>query len=110
MLGGLADFKLIRAGRLIDGRGGPPIDAGAILIEGSRIRAVGPQSQVAAPAGAPVEVSDYPDKTVLPGMVDAHTHHNGFGDGRLGDVLATLPDEVRLSSQPATRGPACSQA
>jgi imidazolonepropionase-like amidohydrolase len=27
-------------------------------------------------------------------MVDCHTHHNGFGDGRAGDELVTLPDEV----------------
>ena len=51
-----AEFKLIRAGRLIDGLGGPPIDAAAVLIEGSRIRAVGPQGDVTAPPGAPVEV------------------------------------------------------
>ena len=30
----------------------------------------------------------------MPGMVDCHTHHNGFGDGRLGDDLVKLPDEV----------------
>ena len=88
------DYKLIHAGLLIDGRGGPPIERSAILIDGSKIRAVGPQSDVAAPEGSTVQVLDYPDKTVMPGMVDCHTHHNGFGDGRLGDDLAGLPDEV----------------
>ena len=87
-------FTLIRAARLIDGTGRPPVENGAVLIEGPTILAVGPTDQVAAPEGAPVEVLDFGDKTVMPGMVDCHTHHNGFGDGRPGDDLARLPDEV----------------
>jgi len=87
-------YKLIKAGRLIDGKGGPPIEHGALLIQGSKISAVGPEKDVVAPEGASVNVFDYPGKTVMPGMVDCHTHHNGFGDGRMGDDLATLPDEL----------------
>ena len=88
------DFKLVRAGLLIDGLGGPPIELGAVLTRGSEIVAVGRQQDVAAPEGARVQILDYPGGTVMPGMVDCHTHHNGFGDGRAGDDLATLPDEV----------------
>ena len=88
------DFKLIKAGRLIDCGGGPPIDRGAVLIQGDKIVAVGTDQKVVAPEGAVVETFEYPGKTLMPGMVDAHTHHNGFGDGRAGDQLATLPDEV----------------
>ena len=88
------DFKLIRTGLLIDGLGGPPIERGAVLTRGSTIVAVGRQQDVAAPEGARVHVLDHPSGTVMPGMVDCHTHHNGFGDGRAGDDLATLPDEV----------------
>ena len=87
-------FQLIRAGRVLDCTGGPAIDNGAVLVEGSKIRAVGRRGDIAAPEGAQVEIYDYPDKTVLPGMVDCHTHHNGFGDGRFGDELVSLPDEV----------------
>ena len=88
------DFKLITAGHLIDSRGGPAIENGAVLIQASKISAVGRASEVKAPEGAPVQVFNYPDQTVMPGMVDGHTHHSGFGDGRAGDDLATLPDEV----------------
>jgi len=88
------DFKLIRAGLLIDGLGGPPVERGAVLTRGSKLVAVGREQEVRAPEGAAVQVLDYPSGTVLPGMVDCHTHHNGFGDGRAGDDLATLPDEV----------------
>ncbi len=89
-----AQFTLITADRLIDSRGGPPIEKGAVLLERDKIVAVGGQEEVRAPEGASVEVSDYPGCTVMPGMVDCHTHHNGFGDGRMGDDLATLPDEI----------------
>ena len=65
-----------------------------MLIKGSKIVAVGPAWEVAAPDDAPVRTLDYPGKTLMPGMIDCHTHHNGFGDGRLGDDLAKLPDEI----------------
>ena len=87
-------FTLVTAGRVIDATGSAPIENGAVLVNGSRIAAVGPAASVSAPEGAPVQRFDYPGKTVMPGMVDCHTHHNGFGDGRAGDDLVTLPDEV----------------
>ena len=89
-----SSYKLIKAARMLDGRGGPPIEKAAVLVHGSSIVAVGRQNDVVAPEGAPVEVLDFPDRTVMPGMVDCHTHHNGFGDGRMGDTLADIPDEV----------------
>ena len=87
-------FKLIKVGRLIDGMGGPPIQDGAVLVQGNRSIAAGPVGEVVAPEGATVETYDYPGKTVMPGMIDCHTHHNGFGDGRPGENVAALPDEV----------------
>ena len=87
-------FTLLKASRLIDGTGAQPIDDGAVLIEGSKVVAAGRASDVAAPEGASVQVRDYPHKALMPGMIDCHTHNNGFGDGRAGDDLVTLPDEV----------------
>ncbi len=88
------DFTLIRADRLVDGSGSPPIDRGAVLLEGDTIRSVGTQESVVAPEGASVRELVYDGKTVLPGLVDCHVHLNGLGDGRSGDDLVTLPDEV----------------
>ena len=88
------DFKLIKAGRLIDSQGGLPIESGAVLIQGSKISAVGRAGDITPPEGARAEVYDYPDQTIMPGMVDCHTHHNGFGDGRTGEDVVALPDEV----------------
>ena len=61
---------LIRAGRLIDVRAGRVLIDQKILVQGDRIREVGPE--VAAPAGA--RVIDLSRSTVLPGLIDNHTH------------------------------------
>jgi imidazolonepropionase-like amidohydrolase len=65
-----------------------------VLVQGDKIIAAGPVGEVVAPEGATVDTYDYPGKTVMPGMIDCHTHHNGFGDGRPGEDVAALPDEV----------------
>src|SRR5512138_2193552 len=60
----------IRCGRLIDGKGEAPVNNAIILIEGERITAVGANVQI--PAGT--EVIDLSQATVLPGLIDSHTH------------------------------------
>ncbi len=60
----------VRAGRLVDPESGTLATNQVILVEGERIRAVGPG--VAIPPGA--DVIDLSNLTVLPGLVDAHTH------------------------------------
>lgn len=94
MINPAPDFTLLKADRLIDGNGGPPLERGAILLEGDRISAVGTEESVVPPEGATVEEITYEGKTLLPGLVDCHVHLNGIGDGRAGDDLAALPDEI----------------
>jgi imidazolonepropionase-like amidohydrolase len=62
----------IRAGRLFDSRTGQMLTDQVVLIRDDRITAVGAATQVAIPAGA--EVIDLGRETVLPGLIDAHTH------------------------------------
>lgn len=65
-----AHVTAIKAGRLIDPETGTAATNQVILIEGEKITAVGPN--LAIPAGA--VVIDLSKLTVLPGLVDAHTH------------------------------------
>jgi len=65
-----APVTAIRAGRLLDPDGGRILANQIILVEGNRIRDVGPNVQV--PAGA--QVIDLSRMTVMPGLVDAHNH------------------------------------
>ena len=63
-------LTVIKAGRLIDPETGTAAANQMILIDGEKIKAVGPN--LAIPAGA--AVIDLSGLTVLPGLVDAHTH------------------------------------
>lgn len=60
----------VRCGRLIDVKAGRAVPHAVILIENGRITAVGPEVKV--PSGA--RVIDLGPATVLPGLIDVHTH------------------------------------
>jgi imidazolonepropionase-like amidohydrolase len=65
---------LVRAGRLLDPRTGNVLSPAAVLIENGKIKEVGPPSRVQAAAPAGVETVDLGGATLLPGLIDSHTH------------------------------------
>lgn len=66
----LPQVTAIRCGRFFDGRNLTLRESVTIVTEGNRIREVG--ASLAIPAGA--QVIDLPKATVMPGLVDSHTH------------------------------------
>jgi imidazolonepropionase-like amidohydrolase len=84
----------VRAGKLIDVVAGKVLENQTILISGERITAVGPSGSVAVPAGA--ELVDLSNATVLPGLVDAHTHltgdphQHGYASLGVSDIRAAM--------------------
>ncbi|MGH9752359.1 MAG: amidohydrolase family protein [Blastocatellia bacterium] len=84
----------IKAGRLIDTKTGAITNNAFILIEGDKITAVGPD--VAIPTGT--EVIDLKDKTVLPGLIDCHTHITSQPGNYYEDIFRKSPIDVAVTA------------
>ena len=67
-------YLLVKAGRLLDVHTGRTAAKAALLILGDRILEAGPEATVFAHAPASTRVLDLGELTVLPGLIDAHTH------------------------------------
>lgn len=65
---------LIKAGKLLDVRKGVYVENAAILVEGERIKEVGTFTDIQPHAPADARIVDLSQYTVLPGLIDCHTH------------------------------------
>jgi imidazolonepropionase-like amidohydrolase len=84
----------IRAGKLVDVAAGTVLADQTIIVTGERITSVGPTAAARVPAGA--ELIDLSDQTVLPGLIDMHTHltadpmQSGYAALGVSDIRAAL--------------------
>jgi imidazolonepropionase-like amidohydrolase len=78
---------VLRAARLFTGTGDRVLENAVVVVEGTKIKAVG--AGIPAPPGA--RTVDLGDATLLPGFIDAHTHLTGeASDSWLSDFYQTL--------------------
>ena len=67
-------IHVVKAARLIDTKNGRVVDNPIVVINGDRIQAVGRSGEVSIPSGS--RVLDLGSATLLPGLIDLHTHLN----------------------------------
>jgi imidazolonepropionase-like amidohydrolase len=83
-------------GKVVDGSMNPPLERGVVVTEGERIAWVGPAAELPGRfAEDHYETVDLPARTVMPGLIDGHTHIS-FGEARSEEELALYtPVEYR---------------
>ncbi len=82
----VSNAVVFEGARLIVGDGSPPIENAAFVVDGGRFDQVGPAAELEAPVGA-MRV-DLTGTTVMPAIVDTHTHLNQERDALIEDLSA----------------------
>ncbi len=67
-------ITVLRAPRLLDGLGSPPVENAAVVVVDGVITAAGLAGAINLPSGQGIATHDYPGCTLLPGLIDCHTH------------------------------------
>lgn len=83
---------LIKGKLLIDGMGNPPIERGSILIQGERIVRVAREEEFKGETN--LQILNYNDQTLLPGLIDCHNHLSL--DPRIENYLYRMADPIPI--------------
>jgi imidazolonepropionase-like amidohydrolase len=88
-------LTLLRPGAVFDGQDLHPV--WAVLVEGDKIKALGPAAQLTAPAGA--TTLELPGLTLLPGLIEGHSHLllHPYNETSWNDQVLTEPLALRVA-------------
>jgi imidazolonepropionase-like amidohydrolase len=84
----------IRAQRVFDGTGRAMRRDAVVVIDDARIAAIGPEAQLQLPPG--LRIVDVGDRTVMPGLIDAHVHILSSGSAISGQESRAMTDHQVL--------------
>ncbi|MFN2454508.1 MAG: amidohydrolase family protein [Pyrinomonadaceae bacterium] len=89
-----SSVQLIKAGRLLDVKTGTYLTNQGVLVENERIKAIGPFAEMEKSAPKNARVINLGNATVLPGLIDCHTH---LLDIRIGNLEFYENNALRLT-------------
>ncbi|QDV38484.1 metal-dependent hydrolase family protein [Tautonia plasticadhaerens] len=95
---------VVKAARLFDGTSDRLVEPGLVVVEGSRVVAVGPDAEIPEDA----EVIDLGDATLSPGFIDCHTHLSDQLDADFNAIIVRglrreVPEQTLYAAQHARR-------
>jgi imidazolonepropionase-like amidohydrolase len=90
---------VVHAGKLADVKSGKLLSDQAVVIQGDKIVSLGPASEV-KPAASD-KVIDLPNATVLPGLIDVHTHLTGDPSFGYESLAISIPREALTGAKNA---------
>ncbi|MBA4138811.1 MAG: Xaa-Pro dipeptidase [Opitutus sp.] len=88
----------IRAGRVIDPASGQVLTNQVIVIEGDKIKSIGPDDTNAALLPPNTKIVDLRQATVLPGLIDCHTHITSQPENYYTDIFRKSPIDVAITA------------
>ncbi len=89
---------LLKAARLLDPAAGVVREKQAVLIEGEKVKAVGAAEELAKGLPADARVIDLGDVTLLPGLIDCHTHITSQPKNYYEDIFRRSPIDVAVTA------------